>query len=100
MLYEIVARRLRHPEWGTPDLIIADGGKPQVSSLLRLPTTIPIIGLAKKFETITLKSADLWTEINLPASSSALLLLRHLRDEAHRFANRYRRQLIRRQLLT
>lgn len=93
MIKEIVYRRLKHPEWGTPDLIIVDGGKPQVSAvstIYNLQSKIYIIGLAKKQETIIFKNQ----EINLPRHSSALRLLQSLRDEAHRFANRYRRQLL------
>ncbi|OGL52246.1 hypothetical protein A3K55_02680 [Candidatus Shapirobacteria bacterium RBG_13_44_7] len=97
MIREVVYRRLGHPEWGSPDLIIVDGGKPQVSSILPI-TSVPIIGLAKKFETIVIKSPDNWVQINLPPQSSALHLLEQLRNEAHRFANRYRQELISRQL--
>ncbi|HOZ80679.1 MAG TPA: GIY-YIG nuclease family protein [Candidatus Woesebacteria bacterium] len=93
MIKEVVFRRLRHPEWGTPDLIMVDGGKPQVSSVTTI-TDLPIIGLAKKFETIVIKNQNGFQEINLPANSSALNLLKSLRDEAHRFANYYRRQLM------
>jgi len=97
MIREVVYRRLKHPEWGTPDLIVVDGGKPQVSAVSRindLPSTIHLIGLAKKFETIILKNNQGWAEINLPQNSSALNLLKSLRDEAHRFANRYRQELM------
>jgi len=97
---EVLYRRFKHPEWGTPDLIVVDGGKPQVSAVSSLLTSdklkskICIIGLAKKQETIVIKNGNLWIEINLPPKSQALLLLEKLRDEAHRFANKYRRELI------
>lgn len=94
MIKEVVYRRLKHPEWIFPDLIIVDGGKPQVSSVNSIIKYIPIIGLAKKQETIVIKTADNWVEINLPKNSPSLLLLERLRDEAHRFANRYRQNLI------
>lgn len=97
MIREVVYRRLRHSDWGTPDLILVDGGKPQVSAISiidDLPSTIKIIGLAKKLETIVIKNQNDFTQINLPANSSALNLLKLLRNEAHRFANRYRRQLM------
>lgn len=104
MIREIVYRRLKHPEWGTPDLIIVDGGKPQVSSISllkseKLISDISFIGLAKKFETIIIKKDDNFIEINLPENSSALNLLKNLRNEAHRFANRYRKKLMQSQLL-
>ena len=99
MIREIVYRRLKHLEWGTPDLIIVDGGKPQVSSVSllkseKLLSDISFIGLAKKFETIVIKKGEKYIEINLPENSSALNLLKNLRNEAHRFANRYRKKLI------
>lgn len=100
MIREVVWRRLKHPEWPYPDLLVVDGGKPQVASVhqifaqwLELPH-IPVIGLAKKEETIVIKTTDDWVEIKLPRNSSALQLLQRLRDEAHRFANSYRRQLV------
>lgn len=93
MMKEVVYRRLKHPEWGTPDLIVVDGGKPQVTAITSI-TNLPLIGLAKREETIVIKKYDNWQEIKLPQRSQALLLLIRLRDEAHRFANRYRRELI------
>lgn len=92
MIREIVYRRLQHTDWGTPDLIIVDGGKPQVSSVSVI--TNIAIGLAKKYETIIIKNDKKYIEINLPANSSALNLLKNLRNEAHRFANRYRKKLM------
>jgi len=93
MIKEIVYRRLQHPKWGIPDLIVVDGGKPQVSAVSTI-TGLPIIGLAKKQETIVIKNMDSWVEINLPQKSQALLLLEKLRNEAHRFANKYRQELM------
>lgn len=95
MMKEAVYRRFKHPEWSLPDLIMVDGGKPQVSAASLVSGDIPIIGLAKKQETIVIKTATNWVEINLPKNSSSLQLLQRLRDEAHRFANRYRQKLFR-----
>jgi excinuclease ABC subunit C len=97
MMKEVVYRRLNHPEWGTPDLMVVDGGKPQVSAILPI-TKIPLVGLAKKEETLVTKNNQDWLEIKLPHNSQALLLLIRLRNEAHRFANRYRKELISRSL--
>ncbi|MFA6463361.1 MAG: excinuclease ABC subunit C, partial [Candidatus Shapirobacteria bacterium] len=96
---EVVYRRLKHPEWGIPDLILVDGGKPQVSAANELSPNIPIIGLAKKEETIIIKTLDSWQEINLPKHSPSLQLLQSLRDEAHRFANRYRKKLVKKNFI-
>jgi excinuclease ABC subunit C len=93
MMKEVVYRRLQHPEWGIPDLIVVDGGKPQVSAISSI-TDLPLIGLAKRIETIVIKNSDSWVEINLPKNSQALLLLEKLRNEAHRFANKYRQELM------
>jgi excinuclease ABC subunit C len=94
MIKEIIYRRLKHNEWQFPDLILVDGGKPQVTSANTINKDIPIIGLAKKQETIVIKTNTNWVEINLPKNSPSLQLLQQLRDEAHRFSNRYRKNLI------
>ncbi|MPM98166.1 UvrABC system protein C [bioreactor metagenome] len=102
MIKEIVYRRLKHPEWLYPNILMVDGGKPQVSAAhqaIELSNNskinqIYVIGLAKKFETIVIKTVDDWVEINLPKNSPALQLLQQIRDEAHRFSNRYRKKII------
>lgn len=79
-----------------PDLIMVDGGKPQLSaarqSLARLGLEhLPLIALAKKEEEIyTLKNKY---PIKLSKKSLALRLLQQIRDEAHRFAITYQRLL-------
>ena len=115
MIKEVIYRRLKHQEWNYPDLIIVDGGKPQVSAAIQAlnlssiydrQSTICIIGLAKKHETIVIKtnkmaniSAD-WLEINLPKNSPSLQLLQQLRNEAHRFANKYRKNIIKKEMFS
>ena len=79
-----------------PNLIMVDGGKPQLSaarqSLAQLGLEyLPLIALAKKEEEIyTLKSKY---PIRLSKKSCALKLLQQIRDEAHRFAITYQRSL-------
>lgn len=94
MLSEVIHRRLNHDEWPLPDLIIIDGGKGQVSSAYKAveqkKLNIPVIGLAKKFETIV--TSDL-KEVKIPDNSPALHLVMRIRDEAHRFALSYHRKL-------
>ena len=94
MMQEVLERRLKHGEWTTPSLIIVDGGKGQVSSvhkiLLQKMSKIPLIGLAKREETII--TSDL-KEILLPKDSKPLHLIMRLRDEAHRFAITYHKKL-------
>ncbi len=102
MIKEIIYRRLKHSEWSYPNILMVDGGKPQVSAAhqaLELSTNpqtnqICLIGLAKKLETIVIKTVDNWVEINLPKNSPALQLLQQIRDEAHRFSNRYRKTIL------
>ncbi|MFX1517783.1 MAG: excinuclease ABC subunit UvrC, partial [Promethearchaeota archaeon] len=98
MLQEVLTRRLKHydSEFASslPDLILIDGGKPQVNAvkavLLRLNKDIPVIGLAKKEEEVFLPKKK--NPIQIPQTSAALLLLKQCRDEAHRFAITYHRQ--------
>lgn len=97
---EIFTRRLKHTNWPYPDLFVVDGGKGQVSAakevLEKYNVEIPLIGLAKRMETII--TADL-EEIHIPKSSHALQLLMRLRDEAHRFAITFHRKRRRKYLL-
>ena len=94
MIQEVLSRRLNHKEWPMPDLIIVDGGKGQVTSALKVLNRnnikIPLIGLAKREETII--TSDL-KEISLQKDSGALKLVMRIRDEAHRFAITYHRKL-------
>lgn len=73
-----------------PDLLVVDGGRGQVGVAYEvlqefaLQERIPVIGLAKQREEVFLPEKP--APIVLPRGSPALLLLQHLRDEAHRFA--------------
>ncbi len=96
---EVVGRRyqrLHNENRAMPDLIVIDGGKGQVTSamrsflLLEIPPP-PLIGLAKKMETIIF--ADNRAPLNLPHDDPALFLLQRARDEAHRFANTFNADL-------
>lgn len=94
MMREVIKRRLNHKEWGKPDLIIVDGGKGQISSagkaLFEANIDVPLIGIAKRDETLI--TSD-FKSIKLPRNSDALLLVRRIRDEAHRFAITYHKKL-------
>jgi excinuclease ABC subunit C len=106
-----------------PDLIVIDGGRGQLGAALKAMTqvgiTVPAIGLAKKRELIFLPSnwgggetpaqapPEYWdadqasddtaltspTPLEMEWSSPGLILLRRLRDEAHRFALTYHRKV-------
>lgn len=93
-MQEVFQRRLRHSEWPMPDLFIVDGGKGQISSakgvLENLGINIPLVGLAKREETII--TSD-FQEIHIKRSDPALQLVMRIRDEAHRFAITFHRKL-------
>ena len=79
-----------------PDLIIIDGGKGQlnaaIESLRKLGLdTIPVISIAEKQEHVFLPNKS--DPLILPSNSLALHLLQRIRDEAHRFAISYHRDL-------
>lgn len=74
-----------------PQLIIVDGGKPQVNAAAEVMEgrEIFLCGLAKRLEEVWLPHAS--EPIIFPRNSEALYLFQRIRDEAHRFANSYHR---------
>ena len=78
-----------------PDLILIDGGKGQLryakEAMNELGLSVPMISLAERNEEIYLNEDE--NPLILPKSSLALQLLQRVRDEAHRFAITYHRQL-------
>ena len=78
-----------------PNLLIVDGGQPQVAAAARALadagiTGIALCGIAKRLEEIWLPGNDY--PVILPRNSDALFLIQRIRDEAHRFAITYQRQ--------
>jgi excinuclease ABC subunit C len=78
-----------------PQLLIVDGGQPQVAAAQRALddagiTGIQLAGIAKRLEEIWLPGSDF--PVILPRNSDALFLIQRIRDEAHRFAISYQRQ--------
>lgn len=96
---EVLTRRLSRLSekgWDKPDLIIIDGGKGQLSSVMQIVEDMGISGidfvsLAKRQEEVFLPYTS--KSILLPRESSALFLIQRIRDEAHRFAITYHRKL-------
>ncbi len=114
---EVLTRRLKRlgeANWEKPDLIIIDGGKGQLSSVMQIvkelsdtslrgvseanDAAIPnpdlgidFVSLAKREEEIFLPRKS--EPVMLPKNSSALFLFQRIRDEAHRFAITYHRKL-------
>jgi excinuclease ABC subunit C len=80
-----------------PQLLLVDGGKGQLNVAVRvledlgLDEEIPVASLAKRFEEVFVPGqAD---PVRLPRGSEALYMLQRIRDESHRFAITYHRQL-------
>lgn len=78
-----------------PDLLVVDGGKPQLTAAIRqladLGLDIPVCGLAKSDEEVFVPWDD--TPIVLPSGSASLYLIKQVRDESHRFAITFHREL-------
>jgi excinuclease ABC subunit C len=84
-------RRFAYP----PNLLVVDGGAPQVAAAARSLDELGIVdvavcGLAKRMEEVWLPGES--DPVVLPRTSEALYLLQRIRDEAHRFAITYHRQ--------
>ncbi len=89
-------KRLGEKGWEKPDLIIIDGGKGQLSSVMEIVnemgiTGIDFVSLAKKNEEVFLPGKS--KPIIIPRNSSALFLFQRIRDESHRFAITFHRNL-------
>jgi excinuclease ABC subunit C len=80
-----------------PQLLVVDGGKGQLAvaervvQRLGLADEIPIASLAKRFEEVYLPGRS--APVEVPRGSEALFMLQRIRDEAHRFANSFHREL-------
>ena len=80
-----------------PQLLLVDGDKGQLSVAIEvvkelgLEDEIPVASLAKKFEEVFIPGQS--HPVNVPRGSEALYMLQRIRDEAHRFANSFHREL-------
>jgi excinuclease ABC subunit C len=96
-------RRLKNEQATLPDLILIDGGKGQlsmaISALRELGLDyLTVIGLAKRLEEVFVPGyADAQS---IPKQSPGLILLRKIRDEAHRFAITFHKQKRNKQMRT
>ena len=96
---EVLTRRLSRlgeKNWEKPDLIIIDGGKGQLSSVMEVVeemgiTGIDFVSLAKREEEVFLPHQS--KSMRIPTNSNAMFLIQRIRDEAHRFAITYHRSL-------
>ncbi len=113
MMQEVLRRRFRRAipkeagrenTWTQlPDLMVIDGGRGQLNAALRAMReygleAVPVVGLAKAREEIFKPGEP--DPVRLPLDSPALLLMQHVRDEAHRFAISYHQRLRRREGLS
>lgn len=105
-MQEVISRRFRRglqeqAEGGEgkfstfPDLVLIDGGKGQLNAAIQirdeLGLDIPFISLAERMEEVFVEGRS--EPVNLPRNTKGSLLLQRLRDEAHRFALTYHRNL-------
>lgn len=92
-------KRLKEEERKYPDLVMIDGGVGQVRAALKaleeVRVDVEVVGLAKKEETIVKKDGS---KINLDKKNAEMLLIRKIRDSAHRFALSYNKQLRRKNI--
>lgn len=100
---EVVTSRKKPRFSYPPQLLLVDGGKPQVEAAARAlreagHTEIGLCGIAKRLEEVWLPGEDF--PVILPRTSEALYLLQRLRDEAHRFAITHQRKRRRRDIST
>ena len=92
---EIMRRRYGEKEWPLPDLIVIDGGKGQLHAALPVireaGAEATVISLAKRIEEVFVEGCE--DSIILDHHTPELQLLQSIRDEAHRFAITYHRNL-------
>jgi len=106
-IYQVLMRRLKYlkaPETDAeadptkfsyrPNLLIVDGGQPQVSAAMRALadsgiTDLAVCGIAKRLEEVWLPGESF--PVILPRATDELFLLQRIRDEAHRFAITFQR---------
>lgn len=99
MLYEAIARRLQHPEWDYPELMVIDGGKGQLKSVLKLTENkIPTVSIVKRPDRLLIPQFKLgekpeYFSVELESGKPLTNLIQQLRDEAHRFAKSYHSKL-------
>ena len=101
MLREVLQRRFRNT-WEKPDLIIVDGGRPQVRILMQtlatLEVDLPVVGIAKRPDRFVIGIHGLPT-LKPSVQDPGFRLIQALRDESHRFAKKFHTQLRNKKLL-
>jgi len=105
-IQEVIKRRFARKDWIYPQLLIVDGGKPQLSAALEIlgktsgHRHLGIIGITKEKETLVIPYFKdeklLFKMIKNSSKAIGLPLIQNIRDESHRFAQRYYKKLHRR----
>lgn len=89
---EVLTRRFTHTSWPLPDLVVIDGGKPQLRFVQRVfardSIHVPFIGIAKHPDRLIM-GTDGFPLIRPPLNHPGFNLIRAIRDESHRFAKKY-----------
>ena len=103
-MVEVLTRRLKHKEWGLPDLIILDGGITQVNAILPIvaPFEIPVIGRDKSGNHSKSAEVNIIVDgkiVKLDKTSHIARLIARIDEEAHRFAITYHTLLKRKSML-
>lgn len=98
MMHEILSRRIKRA-WRLPEILLIDGGKGQVGYVLKAIKgtpfeTIPVIGIFKPNDFFIRNIGGKWKITKVEKNNIGYLHLRELRDEAHRFANKYRKNIM------
>lgn len=102
MLKEVIGRRLAHKEWQYPDLMLIDGGKPQLNAVRSVITSnqlsvIKLASLAKREEELYIEGQAKPILLSTLPPNVAFFFQR-VRDESHRFAKRYHHKLREKQI--
>ncbi|MBI3421042.1 MAG: UvrB/UvrC motif-containing protein [Candidatus Sungbacteria bacterium] len=93
---EVMQRRLARTDWQRPDLLLIDGGKPQLNAVRKElrpgNPDIPLAALAKREEELFVDGRPMPQRLDsLPPE--AKFFFQHVRDESHRFAKKYHHKL-------
>jgi excinuclease ABC subunit C len=104
MLKEVLQRRFAHPEWTFPEIVLIDGGIAQLNAGINAKKYLPA-GRQVKVISIAKGKQELWIENRKEPIPLKILqqeiynLVKHLDDEAHRFAITYHKKLRKKDLL-
>lgn len=104
-MIEVISRRLKHPEWELPDLIILDGGVGQVNAVLPFlkDKNITVVGRDKSGDHAKIANVKIYIPekgiLPLSSGSHVARLIARIDEEAHRFAITYHSLLKRKNML-